>query len=148
MKEKYKFSKPILRTLLADKCHKHKPFPHQNRRFNRKNKRSLFYLHKAYFYPQSLFYPPKPVSTHTSALFLSKARYSPKSPLHKGPFPAPSQNRRFNRKNKRSLFYLHKVRFYPRSLFYLHKVRFYLQLWLISTTIPAYFLLSATSAPL
>ncbi len=56
----------------------HAPF--QNRRFYRKNKRSLFYL-------------PKPVIVSLT-----------KAPLHKWPFPAPFQNRCFHHKNKQSLF--------------------------------------------
>ncbi len=76
-----------------------KPRPHQNRRFNRKNKQSLFLSTK------SRFYPPKPVFIPNSGFFYP-------------PNPGPHQNRRFHHKNKQSLFY-------PRSLFYLHKVRFY-----------------------
>ncbi len=80
-----KQAKLVLSTKARDyKPHKKRPctkglFPHPSR-----IAASIAKISKAYFYPQSLFY-------------LLKACFYP-------PKPGPHQNRRFNRKNKQSLF--------------------------------------------
>ncbi len=89
--------KPVLSTTLP--YFYPKPGPHQKRPYTKgllphspRIAASIAKISKACF-------------IHNSALFLSKARSSPKTPLHKRASPAPSQNRRFHRKNKQSWFY-------------------------------------------
>ena len=67
-----------------------KSAPHQNRRFNRKNKRSLFLSTLTCF-------------THEACFYLK---------------PAPYQNRRFHHKNKRSLLYPPKLVLSAKACFY------------------------------
>ncbi len=107
---------PIQSPVLTKKRLYSKPAPPRIAASIVKTSKACFYLPKPVSTQNSgLFYLPKPVSTHNSGLFYPRSLFY----LHKARFylkPAPFQNRRFHRKNKRSLFYLHKSSFLPTTL--------------------------------